>query len=315
VDDRTEAGVLVLGASSFVGERYVRSSVRPVTAVGRRPPTGPQPWAGPFVPVDLLDGTAVAQVIAAAPERHVVNFAGSTEVDRIERERPKDVLRPAGEAWSVNAALPATLGRACAESGRRLVTLSTDFVFDGGAGPYRAEDPPASDPRAISWYGWTKREGERLGREADPRLSIVRIAYPLRPDRYRKPDLARWIVDRARAGTLPPLYADQTISPSWVPDLVPLVDHLLDEDAGRTVHVASPDLTTPWTFGTALLDQLLPGHPAIEQGSLARTLEDPGATRRPVRGGLVASDPPETGRPWTSWRDAVDRIAAVERAR
>ena len=49
------------------------------------------------------------------------------------------------------------LASACAHMGVKFVYISTDYVFDGLAPPYRVE----SAPNPLSKYAETKLEGER----------------------------------------------------------------------------------------------------------------------------------------------------------
>ncbi len=70
--------------------------------------------------------------------------AGFTWVDGCERDRPR--------AYAANLDQPLNLARAAARAGARFVYFSTDYVFDGAAGPY-AED---SAPNPLSVYGQAK---------------------------------------------------------------------------------------------------------------------------------------------------------------
>ena len=60
-------------------------------------------------------------------------------------------------AWASNAEGTGILARACAARGIRLVYLSTEYVFDGTAGPYRETDPV----NPLGWYAKTKEAGEQ----------------------------------------------------------------------------------------------------------------------------------------------------------
>ena len=116
----------------------------------------------------------------------VVNFAAATDVDAVERERPAHDAAPHGSALQINAAAPGGMARATRASGKFLISISTDFVFDGLRGPYPESAEPSPLSPLVSWYGWTKGEGERLVRSADPSASIVRISYPYRTSYSRE---------------------------------------------------------------------------------------------------------------------------------
>lgn len=78
----------------------------------------------------------------------VINCAGM--INRRERDHPAE------EFLLVNAIFPRRLADLCAARDARLVHVSTDCVFDGGAGPYDEASPTA----ARDLYGRSKRLGE-----------------------------------------------------------------------------------------------------------------------------------------------------------
>ena len=52
----------------------------------------------------------------------------------------------------------------------KLIHLSTDYVFDGSAGPYNEEQPV----KPINYYGQTKLDGEIILQQSDIPWTIVR---------------------------------------------------------------------------------------------------------------------------------------------
>jgi dTDP-4-dehydrorhamnose reductase len=77
---------------------------------------------------------------------------------------------------AINAGAPQAFAEALAETGGRLLQVSTDFVFNGEQGsPYRPEQAIAP----LGVYGSSKAEGERLAREALPadRCCVLRTSW------------------------------------------------------------------------------------------------------------------------------------------
>ena len=168
--------------------------------------------------------------IATALERHapwaVVNAAGYVRVDDAERDEAR-CLRE-------NADGPANLAAACAARGIRLVTFSSDLVFDGRLDrAYVESDPPAP----LNVYGRSKAEAERRVLACDPGALVVRTSAffgPWDPHNFVTVALATLARgDRFTAAD------DQVVSPTYVPDLVhAALDLLVDGEVGIW-HVAN----------------------------------------------------------------------------
>ena len=108
----------------------------------------------------------VTTEVARVRPDYVINCAAWTDVDGCE----KDPAR----AEQANAAGPENLARACREVGAGLVTISTDYVFDGTReGFYTQRD----DPHPLSVYGVTKLAGERRANSALARTVVVRTGW------------------------------------------------------------------------------------------------------------------------------------------
>jgi dTDP-4-dehydrorhamnose reductase len=118
------------------------------------------PWATAYdrASLDITDAEAVRDVVS----RHdiVINAAAWTDVDGAEAHE--------GPATAVNGA--GVLAAACA--GKRLIHLSTDYVFDGSASlPY----PENSKTNPINAYGRSKLAGEKAILAAGG--TVVRTAW------------------------------------------------------------------------------------------------------------------------------------------
>lgn len=260
-------------------------------AAGRRDPRASGLVVTRFIPLDLGEEEGVRRLIRESDCTSVVNYVSRTDVDGCERERPTDPSsigeRVRGSAWAVNAELPGWLAEECTARGIFLVHISTDFVFDGTSGPYSEETRPSPFGEHVGWYGYTKGMGEaRVIRALGPaRSAIVRISYPYRAHFEGKLDLARNLLQRQREGKLYPLYTDQRLTPTWVPDVSETVGQILASRSGGTYHVASPSVTTPYEFARALLEEF-GDDPETVSGSLLSGSHVAGRAPRPLHGGL-----------------------------
>lgn len=148
--------VLITGASGQVGRALTRCAPRrvDVRAVTR-------------TELDIGDPGEVRAAVTAFRPDVIINAAAYTAVDKAEFE-PE-------HARAVNTRGPRLLARAAlAIPGCRLLHISTDYVFDGLAAPYK----PGDLTNPISVYGLTKLWGEAAVLEVlGERAVVLRTAW------------------------------------------------------------------------------------------------------------------------------------------
>lgn len=170
--------------------------------------------------LDIADAASVERALNEYEPWAVINAAGYVRVDDAESDAEK-CLRE-------NAMGARVLAKACAQSGARLVTFSSDLVFDGHKEtPYLESDVCAP----LNVYGRSKAEAEALVSSAHPCALIIRTSAFFGPwDEYNFVTAAL----RALASNQKFQAADDAlISPTYVPDLVhATLDLLIDEEKG-----------------------------------------------------------------------------------
>ncbi|MFO7630388.1 MAG: dTDP-4-dehydrorhamnose reductase [Prochlorococcaceae cyanobacterium] len=157
--------VLLTGAAGQLGQALVASCPAAVELIAcAREAQGPV-----AVALDLADPEACRRAVREHRPHWVLNAGAYTAVDRAESEPEL--------AEAVNAGAPAAFAAALAESGGRLLQLSTDFVFNGAQGsPYRPEQPV--DPLGV--YGASKAAGEAAAL-ALPGARVLRTSWVYGP--------------------------------------------------------------------------------------------------------------------------------------
>lgn len=95
-----------------------------------------------------------------------INASAYTAVDLAETEAEK--------AFAVNAQGVANLAESCAENKATLIHISTDYVFDGETNISYSEDD-FTNPQGV--YGASKRKGEELALDLNPRTIILRTSW------------------------------------------------------------------------------------------------------------------------------------------
>jgi dTDP-4-dehydrorhamnose reductase len=221
---------LITGASGMLGQD-LQHALRDaeVTALGR-------------ADLDITDPEAVDAAVAGHDV--VINSAAYTKVDDAETHE--------AEAHAVNATGPELLARAAVRHGAKLVTVSTDYVFDGhGTAPY-AEDAP-TDP--INAYGRTKAAGEALVREIAPDSSyVVRTAWIYGE---HGPNFAATMLRLAGSHETVSVVTDQVGQPTWTGDLAARIVELVGSDApAGTYHGTNSGQASWYDFTRAIYAEM-----------------------------------------------------------
>jgi dTDP-4-dehydrorhamnose reductase len=170
--------------------------------------------------LDICDEESIAAAISHHKPWAIINTAGFVRVADAEVE--KDTCLQ----W--NAEGPAKLAAICAEAGVRLVTFSSDLVFDGQLGrAYREDDPVA--PANV--YGLSKAKAEESVLSALEDALVIRTSAFFGPwDKYN----FAWNTLSALARGEPVRAGRNTaVSPTYVPDLChATLDLLVDGEKG-----------------------------------------------------------------------------------
>ena len=107
--------------------------------------------------------TSYVAAIATTRPDVIVHLAAYTQVDRAESDRDT--------CFAVNAQATETMSLAAHDVGAHLITISTDYVFDGTKGSGYVED---DETNPLNVYGASKRAGELLCASDD---TIVRASW------------------------------------------------------------------------------------------------------------------------------------------
>jgi dTDP-4-dehydrorhamnose reductase len=222
--------VLVTGAAGLVG----RALVEHCSA------SGDEVLAYDHRGLDTGDMAAVETVISDERPNAIINCAAWTDVDGCESDPEK--------AQRANSLGPENLARAAYEANAVLVTISTDYVFDGAKqGFYTQRDQPSP----ISVYGKYKLEGERRAQETHARTIVVRSGYIFGPGGR---NFLSTVIARAERGETLKAIGDYCGTPTYGHDLVVRLRELAIRDLPGIYHVVnSGDGASFETFSRAAL--------------------------------------------------------------
>ncbi len=237
---------LVTGCNGLVGRRLVSllaSRGHEVVGLSRGGQRAPDSTTNSsYVSVDLSDQLLLTQTLRDVRANVIINCAAMTDVDGCERD-------PLG-AYAANVEGPATLARSARELGTHLVHVSTDYVFDGDAGPYDVDAIP--HPRGT--YAITKHMGEEAVRALCPTVqwAIARTAVVYGWPSTGKNNFGSWLVDSLSNGKTVKLFSDQWVSPSHAGNVAEMVAELAERRLAGIWHTCGAEVVDRVTFGKQL---------------------------------------------------------------
>lgn len=186
---------------------------------------GDEVFAHARASLDIADERAVTETFARARPDTIINCAAWTDVDGCELDPSRCDL--------INAEAVGVLGRGARAVGASLVTISTDYVFDGAReGFYTQRD----DPRPQSVYGVAKLRGERLAQGQTARCIVVRTGWIFGAG--GRNFLSR-VVELLRHGDSLKAISDAWGTPTYAPHLAARLRELADLDLPGVYHVVN----------------------------------------------------------------------------
>jgi dTDP-4-dehydrorhamnose reductase len=202
------------------------------------------------IDVDDCDLTDVpmlrARLTVEAPDL-ILNAAAYTAVDKAEGDE--------NLARAINSEAVAAMVEAMAETGGKVVHVSTDYVFDGTASSPYVPDAPRNPQSA---YGRTKAEGEDHLRPEDV---LVRTAwvYEAGGANFVR-TMIRLMKERDELGVV----SDQIGAPTWATGLARTIWGLVEKQATGTFHHSDAGVASWYDFAVAI------GEEALARGLIAR---------------------------------------------
>jgi len=246
--------------------------------------------------VDLADAAALERTLDGLAPALILNCAAYNDVDGAE-DAP-------ATAFTVNALAVRSLAAVAARSGATLVHYSTDFVFDGvdRTSPYTETDAP----RPQSVYGTSKLLGEWLATAA-PRAYVLRVES-LFGGVYVRSSVDKLVAGLQRGEPLR-VFADRTLTPSYVADVVEATCRLVETAAPAGLYHCVNSGVTNWL---ELAEELarLTGRSATARFEPVAFASVPLKAKRPQYCALSNAKLRAAGIEMPEWRDALRRYLA-----
>jgi dTDP-4-dehydrorhamnose reductase len=247
--------------------------------------------------LDVTHKDAISVVLRETKPDWVINTAAFHNVPLCE-EQPE-------RAFRVNCVAVRDLGLACEKHGARLLTFSTDYVFDGEQRkPYREDDCPAP----LQIYGLSKLAGERIAKAVAAELVVIVRTCGLYGYSGAASKGGNFVDKRVNDGqsvSALEMSCDQTVCPTSTDDLSKAVYDLLAKikQGSGIYHLVNEGECTWYEFTRAIFECLgveTQVHP-VDRGG--RT----GLMRRPRYSVLENTRARALGVTLPSWQNALTR--------
>jgi len=291
---------LVIGADGLVGSKFIELHKNKDELL-----------IPSYLDLDLTSKDSIKKYLDLYQPSMIINFAAYTNVSEAENQRGNKE----GDCWRINVEGIKNLLEVMDEK-TRLIHISTDMVFPGSKedkGPYEINHKLPTNPNKLTWYGFTKAEGERLIREKlGDKTTILRIIYPFSAKYDKKMDYVRKPLDLFDQGKLYPMFSDQQVSVVFVEDVAMALEKLIETGKTGTFHASCRDTGSPFEIISYAVQKSRGVKSAVKQVSLAEFLKTQDSpVRYPMFGGLsVTKTEKALGIKFGTWKQMVDKFVA-----
>lgn len=230
--------ILVTGSNGLLGQKLVtllqqQSNVQLIATA--RNASVQAIKKGEFHLLDVTDKKQVDSVIAALTPEVIIHTAAMTQVDECETKREACMLN--------NVTAVEHLVQACSANKVHLVHVSTDFIFDGSAGPL----DETAKPNPVNFYGESKLAAEKIIQNSSISWSILRtvLVYGITNDLSRS-NIVLWVKKNLEEKKTISVVNDQWRTPTLAEDLAMGCYLAALKKAKGIFNISGKDFMTPF---------------------------------------------------------------------
>jgi dTDP-4-dehydrorhamnose reductase len=271
--------ILITGSNGLLGQKLVcllktKSNIECIaTARGENRINDKDGYI--FETLDLTNRENVISTINKHRPDCIIHTAAMTNVDECELNPEQCRLN--------NITATSNIVEACKNYNPHLIYISTDFVFDGEAGPYTEEDIP----NPLSIYAKSKLEAEKIISESGHPFSILRtmIVYGITDDVQRS-NIILWTKNSLEQGKDIRVINDQFRGPTLAEDLALACYEAATRRATGIYHVSGREVISIIEIAYKVADYFRLDKKYIHPVSTAE-LNQP--AKRPLKTGFIIS--------------------------
>lgn len=238
MDKNTKTPILATGISGLVGSKFQQLYQEKYEVQNLD-------INHPVSPTDITKYDQVISTVSQSSANSLIHFAAFTNVTTAWEQRDNKN----GLAYQVNVIGTQNIIKACQETNKHLIHISTAYVFDGESDDLYSEE---DQPNPIEWYGQTKWEAEQAVMSSNINWTVLRIDQPFRSDTYERPDVVRKIINGLNNNSLPPQFSNQYFGPTFIDDFAKVIDFFIRKRMQGLFHASSGEKWSPFEFAQAV---------------------------------------------------------------
>ncbi len=191
---------------------------------------------------DITDRKLLRELNQEIVPKFIIDAAAFTDVDGSETQREL--------CWKVNVTGVGNLVYAAQKVHARLIHVSTDYVFDGKAGPYREEDRP----NPLGFYARAKLAGENalLNGKADFAMARTMVLYGSGCE--LRPNFVTWLLAQLRSGKAVRIVDDQFGNPTLASELAQALRVLAESGRQGIYHISGSEVISRYHFAVKIAE-------------------------------------------------------------
>lgn len=269
--------ILVTGANGLLGQKLVyrmkwMNNVECVaTARGENRLIDKDGYI--YEDMDITNHEQVKNIILKHQPNYIIHAAAMTNVDSCESDKEN--------CKKINVDAVANLVAICEVNNIHLIHVSTDFIFDGTAGPY--EEKAVGNP--LSYYGWSKLEAENIIIASNAKWSILRtvLVYGI-VDNMSRSNIVLWVKNSLEKAQEINVVNDQWRTPTFAEDLADGCLLTALKDATGIFHISGSEMMNMYQLAGIVAD-----HYGLDKSFIKETssekLNQP--AKRPPKTGFI----------------------------
>lgn len=181
---------------------------------------------------DILDNSFVQETFDNINPDVIINLAAYTNVDGCEDDK--------FVSHQVNFEFPKLLSQLVLDN-KKLIHISTDYVFDGKEGMYKINDDVSESQ--LSWYALSKKDSEKVVLESNGCVIRTNVLYG---SENSSPDFLSWLKEQYEAKQKISIVYDQFNNPTLYRDLALCIIKVIEKDLKGIIHSGGKDWISRW---------------------------------------------------------------------